>query len=91
MSDIDPMTGHSLTPSPVVERVHSPRGVFESGIQLSQDGSTGDNVEDEHFQRIAALSQMTKFATGDLSKDIPNYLTIKKISRLMVGLLGDDE
>lgn len=90
MSDINPMTGQPINLTSTTEKVHTPRMVFESG-QHKQMDLMNMTEEDHAFMRIAEMSQKTKFATGDLSKDIPNYLTIKRIGRMMVGLLEDDE
>ena len=92
MSDINPMTGTPVNAAPAPEQVHPVRGMFDSkpNHQQMPVANPMDMSEEEmQFQRIAELSQLTKFATGDLAKDIPNYLTIKRIARQMVGLLDE--
>jgi len=89
MSDIDPMTGQPLNPAPQLQREAGPRGVFEQPKVRTVD-PMNMSQEDIEFRHIADMSQLTKFATGDLSRDIPNYLAMRKIGRMMVGLLGED-
>ncbi len=92
MSDINPMTGQSMQSAPTPDRVHVPRSVFENKAQepMTMTSIMDMSEEERVFNRIAEKSQLTRFATGDLNKDIQNFLTMRKIGRLMTGLMGDD-
>lgn len=87
MSDINPLTGHPFNP---IGRTFSPK---PDAIMMAPRKIDFINIneEDEAFMNIARLSQKTKYATGDLSKDIPNFLNMKKIARMLTGMLGEDE
>jgi len=86
MSDINPMTGQSLN-APAMEQAEAgPRLNFEGDVP-----SVVQTEEEREFEHIVRMSQLTKFATGDINRDVKNYLAMKKIGQMMSGMMGEDD
>tara|TARA_R110002126_G_scaffold281891_1_gene430014 strand:+ start:328 stop:612 length:285 start_codon:yes stop_codon:yes gene_type:complete len=91
----DPVMGTSSMPTAPSQPSATPRAVFEMGKfrvkQLPTLTYPEDMTEEDYaYRHIAEMSQKTRFATGDIRRDVKNYLALKKIGRMMTGLLEDE-
>lgn len=90
MEDMNPMTGNPFNPEPTTQPEPKPRVSFEDPV-VNKLNELVNSDEAAEFAHMARMASKTKFATGNVEVDIRNWLTMKKIGKMMSGMMNDED